>query len=124
MPMSSFSQSRIAAMKNFLTDGKWTQRGGWSVGAARPVQQPDCVGVESRGRGAGPVLPWCALRPPPFPMPGQAWGTYVVCGCCRASTAARTNALTQIVHNSSFGPENMVTLSRQCCRLPNSASKD
>ena len=23
--------------------------------AAGPVQQPDCVGVESRGRGAGPV---------------------------------------------------------------------
>ena len=53
------------------------------MGAAGPVQQPDCVGVESRGRGAGPVLPWRTLRPPPFPMPGQAWGTYVVCGCCR-----------------------------------------
>ena len=31
-------------------------KGGWSVGAAGPVQQTDFVGVESRGRGAGPVL--------------------------------------------------------------------
>ena len=72
----SFSQSRIAAMKN-------------------------CVGVESRGRGAGPVLPWHTLRPPPFPTPSQAWGTYVVCGCCQAGTTARANTLTQIVPNSS-----------------------
>ena len=41
------------------------------------------------------------LRPPPFPTPGWAWGTYVVCGCCRTSTTARANALTQIVLNSS-----------------------
>ena len=75
------------------------EMGGWSVGAAGPVQQPDCAGVESRGRGAGPIL--CTLRPPPFPTPGQAWGTYVVCGCCLAGTTARTNALTQIVPNSS-----------------------
>ena len=33
-----------------------TQRG-WSVGAAGPAQQPDCVGVESRGMGAGPMVP-------------------------------------------------------------------
>ena len=46
----------------------------------------DCVGVESRGRGAGLVLPWRELRPPPFPTPGQAWGTYVVCGCCPPPT--------------------------------------
>ena len=39
------------------------------------------VGVEWRGRGARLVLPWSTLRPPPFPTPGQAWGTYVVCGC-------------------------------------------
>ena len=26
-------------------------------GAAGPVQQPDCVGVESGGTGVGPVLP-------------------------------------------------------------------
>ena len=50
-----------------------------------------------KGRGAGPFLPWRTLRPPPFPMPSQAWGTYVVCGCCRAGTTARANALTQIV---------------------------
>ena len=37
-------------MKNVLADGRWTHRGGWSVGAAGLVQQPDCVGVESRGR--------------------------------------------------------------------------
>ena len=61
----------------------------------------NCVGVESRGWGAGPVLPWCTLQPPPFPTLGQAWGTYVVCGYCRASTTARANALTQIVPNSS-----------------------
>ena len=30
----------------------------------------DCVGVESRERGAGLVLPWRTLRPPPFPTPG------------------------------------------------------
>ena len=42
-----------------------------------------------------------ALRPPPFPTLGQAWGTYVVCGCCRAGTIARANALTQIVPNLS-----------------------
>ena len=28
MPMSSFSESRIATMKNVLADGRWTQRGG------------------------------------------------------------------------------------------------
>ena len=28
-------------MKNVLADGRWTQRGGWSVGATRPVQQPE-----------------------------------------------------------------------------------
>ena len=61
----------------------------------------NCVGVESRGRGAGPVLPWHTLRPPPFPTPGQVWVTYVVFGCCRASTTARANMLTQIVPNSS-----------------------
>ena len=32
-------------------------KGVWSVGAARLVQQPDCEEVESRGRGARPVLP-------------------------------------------------------------------
>ena len=48
--------------------------------------------MESRGREAGPVLPWRTLRPPPFPMPGWAWGSYVVCGCCRASSTARANA--------------------------------
>ena len=49
------------------------------------------------------VLPWRTLRPPPFPisMPGRAWGTYVGCGCCRAGTTARANALMQIVPNSS-----------------------
>ena len=61
----------------------------------------NCVGVESRGRGAGPVLPWRTLRPPPFPTPSQAWGTYVVCGCCHAGTTARENALMQIVPNLS-----------------------
>ena len=76
MPTSSFSQSRIVAMKN-------------------------CVGVESRGRGARPVLPWHTLRPLPFPTPGQAWGTYVVCECCRAGTTARANTLKPIVPNSS-----------------------
>ena len=54
MPMSSFSQSRIAEMKEIDT------KRGWSVGAAGLVQQPACVlvGVESMGRGAGPVPPW------------------------------------------------------------------
>ena len=77
-PTSSFSQSRIAAMKN-------------------------CVGVLVRvkGEGAGPVLPWRTLRPSPFPTPGPTWGTYVVCGCCRAGRTARANALMQIVPNSS-----------------------
>ena len=59
----------------------------------------NCVGVESRGRGAGPVLPWRTLQPPTIPTPGQAWGTYVACGCCRAGTTARANALTKIVPN-------------------------
>ena len=99
MPPSSVSQSRIATMKNVLADGRWTQRGVWSVGAAGPVQQPDCLGVESRGGGLVP--PWRTFRPPPFPTPGQAWGTYVVCGCCWASTTARANALMQIVPNLS-----------------------
>ena len=55
MPTSSFSQSRIAAMKNVLADWRWTQRGGggWSVGAAGPVQQPDCVGSGVKGEGGG-----------------------------------------------------------------------
>ena len=69
-------------------------------GCRRPAQQPDCVSLESRGRGARPVLPWRALRPPPFPTPGHAWGTYVLCGCCQAGTTTRANALTQIVPNS------------------------
>ena len=43
-------------MKNVVPDGRLTQRG-WSVGAAGLVQKTDCVGVEPRGRGAGPVLP-------------------------------------------------------------------
>ena len=51
------------------------------------------------GRGARPVLPWLTLQLPP--TTGQAWGTYVVCGCCRAGTTARENGLTQIVPNSS-----------------------
>ena len=29
-------------------------KGGWSVGAAGPVQQLEGVGVDSRERGAGP----------------------------------------------------------------------
>ena len=36
-----------------------------------------------------------------IPTPGRAWGTYVVCGCCRPGTTARANALTQIVPNLS-----------------------
>ena len=44
-------------------------------------QEMDTKGGWSKGRVAGPVLPWCTLRPPPFPTPGQAWGTYLVCGC-------------------------------------------
>ena len=47
------------------------------------------------------LLPWRTLRPSPFPTPGRAWGTYVVCGCCRAVTTARANALTQILPNLS-----------------------
>ena len=54
-----------------------------------------------KGEGAGPVLSWPTLQPPPFPTPGQAWFTYVVCGCCWAGTTARTNTLTQIMPNSS-----------------------
>ena len=38
-------------------------KGGWSVGADGPVQQPDCVGGESRGRGAGPGR-LCRIRRP------------------------------------------------------------
>ena len=41
-------------MKNVLAYGRWTQRGVVG-GCRRAVQQPDCVGVESRGRGAGQV---------------------------------------------------------------------
>ena len=52
-------------------------------------------------KGGGLVPPWRTFRPPPFPTPGQAWGTYVVCGCCWASTTARANALMQIVPNLS-----------------------
>ena len=49
--------------------------------------------------GAGTAL----AHPPTTPIPhaGRAWGTYVVCGCCRAGTTARANELTQIVPNSS-----------------------
>ena len=42
---------------------------GWSVGAAGPVQQPDCVGVESRGRGAGLVLPSALAHSLTTPIP-------------------------------------------------------
>ena len=46
----SISQSRIAAMKNVLADGRCTDtKGGWSVSAPGLVQQSDCVGVESMG---------------------------------------------------------------------------
>ena len=48
-----------------------------------------CVGLESRGRGAGSVLPWRTLQPPPFPTPGRPWGKCVICGCRRAGTTAR-----------------------------------
>ena len=89
----SFSQSRIAAMKNCVVVLSFSQ--------SRIAAMKNCVGVESRERGAGPVLPWRTLPPPPFPTPGQAWGTYEVCGCCRAGTTARANALTQIVPNLS-----------------------
>ena len=71
-------------MKNFLADGRLTQRGAgtaqahplttpiphagrgvnvWYVGAAGPLQQPEGVGVESRG--GGPVPPWRTLRANP-----------------------------------------------------------
>ena len=83
MPTLSFSQSTVGLLhrnEEFLSRREMDTKGGQSVGATGPVQQPDCVGVELRGRGAGPVLPWRTLRTPPFPTPGQAWGTYVVCG--------------------------------------------
>ena len=66
-------------------------------------REMDTKGGWSNRRGAGPVLPWRTLRPPPvpFPTPGQAWDTYVFCGCCLAGTTARANAITQIVPNLS-----------------------
>ena len=85
----------------------------YSAQSAGPVQQPDCVGVETRGRGAEPVLPWSTLQLPPFPTPRRAWGKSAVCGCHRAGTTARgcrsevkggpgaPSALTQIVPNLS-----------------------
>ena len=33
-----------------------------------------------RGRGAGPVLPWHTLRPPPFPTSGYICGLWVLRG--------------------------------------------
>ena len=56
-------------------------------------------GVKGEGGRAGTALAHPLTTP--IPMPGWAWGTYVVCGCCQAGTTARANALTQIVPNSS-----------------------
>ena len=61
------------------------------------------IGYKSSQGGGGPgrYCPGVPSDPPPFPTPSQAWGTYVVCGCCWADTTARANALTQIVPNVS-----------------------
>ena len=75
MPSSSFSQSRNALMKNVLA--KWSKGGG----------------------GPGRYYPGSPSNHPY--SPGQAWGTYVVCGCCWAGTTARANSLKQTVPNSS-----------------------
>ena len=55
----------------------------------------------SQGEGgwAGTALAHPPTTPIPQARPGL--GTYVVCGCCRAGTTARANALKQIVPNSS-----------------------
>ena len=79
---------RIASMKNVLGDGRWTQRGEVVCECRLAVQQLEGVGVQSRG-GARPVPPWRTLWPTPFPTPGKAWCTYVVCGCCRHNSQSK-----------------------------------
>ena len=80
-------------MKNVLADGRWTQRGVWSVGAAGPVQQPDCLGVESRGGGAGTALAHLLTTPIPHARPGVGYicGLWVLPGWYN-SQSKRTNA--------------------------------
>ena len=56
--MASFSQSKIAAMKNVLAD---------------------CVGVESRGKGLGPGW-YCPGAPSDHPIPHARPGVGYVCG--------------------------------------------
>ena len=86
--MGTICVSAFAAMKYVLAAGDGHKGGGglWVPPGRYNSQIVYCPG---------------ALRPPPFPTLGQAWGTYVVCGCCRAGTIARANALTQIVPNLS-----------------------
>ena len=63
MPTLSFSQSQIAAMKNVLADGRWTQKGGGLWVTAGPVRQLEGVGVESSTGGTGPGR-LCPIRLP------------------------------------------------------------
>ena len=58
-------------------------------------------GVKGEGGRAGIALAHPPTTPSPHTRPGVGYIQYVVCGCCRASTTARANALTQIVPNSS-----------------------
>ena len=55
-------------------------------------------------QGVGEPGRYCPGAPsdhPNSPNPAQAWGTYLVRGCCWAGTTARANTLTQIVTNLS-----------------------
>ena len=58
-------------MKNVLADGRWTHRGGRSVGAAGPVQQLEGVGVESRGGGPSRYCPGAPSDHPHSPHPAR-----------------------------------------------------
>ena len=88
MPTSSFSQSRISAMKNGLADGRWTHRGVVCGCRLTDTTARLCwSGVKGEEGRAGTAL----VHPPTIPIPfaGRAWGKCLVCGCRRAGITAR-----------------------------------
>ena len=77
MPMSSVSQSRIAAMKNVLADGRLTQRG-WVVCLCHQAGTTASLcrsGVKGEGGRAGTAL----LYPPTTPIPHARPGVGYIC---------------------------------------------
>ena len=72
--MLSFSQSRIAAMKNVLADGRWTQRG-VVCGCRRAGTTARLCrsGVKGEGGRAGTALAHPPTTPIPHARPGVGY---------------------------------------------------